>query len=118
MSHAAFDPQRMNELTEELGPEDLAEIVEMFLVEAIAAVARLRACASDEDYGKALHFLRSGALNLGLAGLAGEVARITLVPVDERERAAASLDRMIAGSRVAVRREFGHTGQSARAAPR
>ncbi|MEM8824597.1 MAG: hypothetical protein AAGF30_13385 [Pseudomonadota bacterium] len=66
-----IDATRMDELRAEIGPEDLAMILDVYLAEAAEMLANLSDGAlSADDRGKALHFLRSGALNLGLRGLA------------------------------------------------
>ncbi|MEM7644289.1 MAG: hypothetical protein AAF366_17445 [Pseudomonadota bacterium] len=69
-----IDETRMTELRDEIGAEDLAMILDVYLEEAAEMLASLATPLSPEDRGKALHFLRSGALNLGLSGLAGAAA--------------------------------------------
>ncbi|MEM7488353.1 MAG: histidine kinase [Pseudomonadota bacterium] len=71
---AMIDVTRMNELRAEIGQEDLAMILDVYLTEAEEMLGRLAECPSVEERGKALHFLRSGALNLGLEGLAASAA--------------------------------------------
>jgi HPt (histidine-containing phosphotransfer) domain-containing protein len=83
---------RVNELREEIGPEDFDEVVEVFLEEAEGMVAEL-AAAPPEALEDALHALKGTALNLGLSDLAalcqegesraaaGDAAAIPLTPV-------------------------------------
>ena len=61
--------QRVSELHEEVGSEDFAEVVEIFLEEVEEVVLRLRKAAGapvEDD----LHFLKGSALNLGFSQLA------------------------------------------------
>jgi HPt (histidine-containing phosphotransfer) domain-containing protein len=63
-----IDWSRIEELREEVGPEDFPEVAELFLEEAGSAVARLSgAGAGAERLGEDLHFLKGAALNLGFA---------------------------------------------------
>ncbi|MEZ5798626.1 MAG: Hpt domain-containing protein [Paracoccaceae bacterium] len=61
---------RLNELRSEIGDEDLADVVAMFLDEADEVVARIRAGLTDAELEAQLHFLKGSALNLGLSELA------------------------------------------------
>lgn len=68
---------RIKELNDEIGGEDFAEVVELFLAEAGSVVARLRESPDrtglrDTGLGEELHFLKGGVLNLGFE----EVARL------------------------------------------
>ena len=65
-----IDWERVNELKAEVGPEDFAEIVTLFLDEADDAVARMLATNSAKSLESELHFLKGSALNLGFAELA------------------------------------------------
>lgn len=60
---------RLRELREEIGAEDFAEVVEVFLEEAETMVEDL-AAAPPEALEAALHGLKGTALNLGLSELA------------------------------------------------
>ncbi|MBK6465801.1 MAG: Hpt domain-containing protein [Rhodobacter sp.] len=60
---------RLNELRAEIGDEDLADVVEMFLEEADEVVARIAAGLPDAEMEAQLHFLKGSALNLGLSDL-------------------------------------------------
>lgn len=63
-----IDPARLQELIEDFGAEDLAELIESFLEEAAEAVAELEATISDEfseDRAAKFHFLKGCALNVG-----------------------------------------------------
>jgi len=56
---------RVTELRDEIGPEDFAEVVEIFLEEVEQVTSRLETAPSMESLGADLHFLKGGALNLG-----------------------------------------------------
>ncbi|MEM7213663.1 MAG: Hpt domain-containing protein [Pseudomonadota bacterium] len=63
-----IDPARLQELAEDFGPDDLAELIEAFLEEASEAVDTLEATVSDaysEDRAAQFHFLKGCALNVG-----------------------------------------------------
>jgi hypothetical protein len=61
---------RVNELRHEVGDDDFAEVVTIFLDEVDEVLARMRTAASAEVYRAELHFLKGSALNLGFRGLA------------------------------------------------
>lgn len=65
-----IDWARLNELKEEIGEDDLADVVTLFLEEADEVVLRLSIAMTDSDLEGQLHFLKGSALNLGLADLA------------------------------------------------
>lgn len=77
-----IDPDRIAELNAEIGAEDLGLVIAVYFAEAIETIDRLSGDLSPEDRIRALHFLRSGALNIGLRGLARKVA-----PLEEGARA-------------------------------
>ena len=58
---------RVEELEAEIGKDDFAEVIEIFLEECDAAAARL---PETEALEADLHFLRGAAMNLGLEALA------------------------------------------------
>lgn len=62
---------RVNELREEIGPEDFAEIVELFLEEVEQVVGKLRERPDLATLGEDLHFLKGSALNLGFQSFSG-----------------------------------------------
>jgi HPt (histidine-containing phosphotransfer) domain-containing protein len=66
---ALIDWVRVAELKEEIGADEFAEVVELFLSEADAMVDDLAGLPA-EAYEEALHSLKGAALNLGLTGLA------------------------------------------------
>lgn len=84
MHDAALDDDRLAELEAEIGSDDLRAVLEMFLQEAADAVAAIEDGLAPEGHAKSMHFLRSGALNLGLAGLAAEARRIAALDVAAR----------------------------------
>lgn len=60
-----IDWSRVNELRDEIGPEDFAEVVDLFLEEVEEVTARLRAAPDPARLEADLHFLKGSALNLG-----------------------------------------------------
>ena len=65
-----MDWSRINELREEIGEEDLADVLALFLEEVDEKLGTLRfsdAASLADD----LHFVKSSALNIGFASLAG-----------------------------------------------
>lgn len=69
-----IDWTRVAELKDEIGEEDFADVVALFLEEVGEVVARLRSTpAPDQDRAQLerdMHFLKGSALNLGFAELA------------------------------------------------
>ena len=61
-----IDTERIAELQAEIGAEDLSCIVSVYLEEARATLAQIAAGLTEEDHARAVHFLRSGALNIGM----------------------------------------------------
>jgi len=61
---------RVNDLSQEVGPEDFLEVVEIFLEEVEEVIDRLKATADPRSFEVDLHFLKGSALNLGFDGLA------------------------------------------------
>jgi HPt (histidine-containing phosphotransfer) domain-containing protein len=59
--------QQIKQLEEDVGPEDLAEVVTLFLSEVDDAVSDLNkvAASTPEEIVAALHFLKGSAYNLG-----------------------------------------------------
>lgn len=62
-----IDWDRVAQLREEVGPEEFAEVVDLFLEEVDDAVARLAVAAEPGALRDDLHFLRGSALNLGFS---------------------------------------------------
>lgn len=65
-----IDWDRVGELRSEIGAEDFAEVVTLFLDEADETVANLPETAGAKPIENALHFLKGSALNLGFSDLA------------------------------------------------
>lgn len=65
-----IDWDRVSELRLEIGAEDFAEVVALFLEEADEVVARLPRISGAKPIESALHFLKGSALNLGFDELA------------------------------------------------
>lgn len=86
---------RVNELREEIGDDDFAEVAEMFLEEVAEVIQRLKTNPVPAQYEEDLHFLKGSALNLGFRALStlcqagerkaasGDYASIVLEPVFE-----------------------------------
>jgi HPt (histidine-containing phosphotransfer) domain-containing protein len=74
-----IDWNRVENLREEIGADAMGEVIELFLEEVEAEIAKLRDLADRRDLEAQLHFLKGSALNLGFAAFsdlchAGEVA--------------------------------------------
>jgi len=65
-----IDWARVRRLRDEVGSDDFGDVVELFLEEGDAVVARLRAGPEPGRLEADLHFLKGSALNLGFADLA------------------------------------------------
>lgn len=68
-----IDQQRLQELADDFGAEELAELIESFLEEAAETVQALEATVSDvhiEVRCEHFHFLKGCALNVGAMELA------------------------------------------------
>ncbi len=64
-----IDWGRLAELRSEIGDDDLADVVTMFLAEADETVAVIAGGLPDSQMEAQLHFLKGSALNLGLKDL-------------------------------------------------
>lgn len=62
---------RVNELRSEIGDDNFAEVVEMFLEEADEVIGRIAKTVGAVALEADLHFLKGAALNLGFAQFAG-----------------------------------------------
>lgn len=65
---------RVAELRDDIGPDDVGEVVSIFVEEVEEVVDRLRLGRGD-DLANDMHFLKGSALNLGLENLGRECAR-------------------------------------------
>lgn len=79
---------RVAELREEVGEEDFAEVVELFLDEVEGVLDRLRGTPSPESLENDLHFVKGSALTLGFAELGA------LCQTGEKQAAAAEFDKI------------------------
>lgn len=68
-----IDRERLAELRNEVGADDLAEVVDLFCEEVEETLDRIRAHPS-ASIGDDLHFLKGSALNIGMS----EVGRLCL----------------------------------------
>jgi HPt (histidine-containing phosphotransfer) domain-containing protein len=64
-----IDWDRVQELRDEVGTEEFAEVVDLFLEEVEGVVARLGSDPDPATYEEELHFLKGSALNLGFVDL-------------------------------------------------
>ena len=62
-----IDWQRVCELRDEIGAEDFADVVELFLDEVETNIAPLRGDPETSGLEALLHFLKGSALNLGFS---------------------------------------------------
>lgn len=74
-----IDWAKVTELRDEIGSEDFAEVVELFLEEVDEVISQLRDGVPPEKLEGCLHFLKGSALNLGFKAFsslcaAGEAA--------------------------------------------
>lgn len=66
-----IDWTRVAELRDEIGPEDFAEVAELFLMEVEDTLSRLASAQDDApQLQELMHFLKGSALNLGFSDLA------------------------------------------------
>lgn len=71
-----IDWTRVSELRNEIGPEDFAEVAELFLMEVEDTLSRLnRAENTASDMQDLMHFLKGSALNLGFSDLSDICSR-------------------------------------------
>lgn len=66
-----IDWDRVLELRNDVGEDDFAEIVELFLAEVQEVVDRLRQSPPPHQLEKDLHFIKGSAYNLGFDALGG-----------------------------------------------
>ena len=70
MERGMIDWSRIEELRHEIGMDDLAEVLQMFLDEVDEKFAELRNGSSKSPLSDDMHFLKSSALNIGFSDLA------------------------------------------------
>lgn len=100
--NAILDEDRLAELADDLGADDLALVLAMFLKEAAAEAAKLDHAQPGPERRKSGHFLRSGALNLGLAGLSRAAQAVHFAGEDDRADVVAAVRAMIDATRDAL----------------
>lgn len=65
-----IDWTRISELIDEFGPDDFAEVVDLFLAEVEGAIAQLDDLdKSPENWAEQMHFLKGAVLNLGFSAM-------------------------------------------------
>jgi HPt (histidine-containing phosphotransfer) domain-containing protein len=62
-----IDWTRVNDLRNEVGPEDFDEVVDLFLQEVQEVIEKLRLSTQCADLEADLHFLKGSALSLGFS---------------------------------------------------
>lgn len=77
-----IDWDQVDELRQEIGDDDFAEVIHLFLDEVEEVMTRLNSASIPQDIEEGLHFLKGSALNLGFNRL-GKICQVG-------ERAAAS----------------------------
>jgi len=81
-----IDWTRVRDLRDEIGADDLDEVVAMFLEEADEVIKRIASTDTAKSLEADLHFLKGAALNLGFANFAA------LCQDGERRASAGKLD--------------------------
>jgi HPt (histidine-containing phosphotransfer) domain-containing protein len=64
-----IDWSRITELRNEIGEEDFADVIKLFLEEADEVTERLKVDQDRSELESDLHFLKGSSLNLGFASL-------------------------------------------------
>lgn len=85
------DIRRIEELRVEIGEEDMIAVLGVFLAEAEQVIARIARPLPEAEHAMAVHFLRSGALNLGLQSFADQAAEVATTPPSGRAEASRAL---------------------------
>jgi hypothetical protein len=89
------DIARIEELYDEVGQEAVAAVLSVFAHEARLTIDLIETSLGDAEHAAAVHFVRSGALNLGLNSLADAADAAASAPRDERAQAARDLRRIL-----------------------
>ncbi len=71
-----IDYKRIMELEDAIGAAEFEEVLNLFLDEAAVTLAGMETGMNNEELGRAMHFLLSGALNIGLWGFANAAGTI------------------------------------------
>lgn len=66
-----IDWDRVKELRSEVGAEDFAEVVDIFLEEVDEVIEKLQSNTSTATLAEDMHFLKGSSLNLGFASFSG-----------------------------------------------
>ena len=94
-----IDSERMAELETEIGAEDLRLILGMFMDEATDALTGIEMDLDAEAMTRTMHFLRSGALNMGLCGFAAAAGAVEGQTCDDPVATARTLQDILQRSR-------------------
>lgn len=94
-----IDQARMDELRDEIG-DAVEEVFEIFLAEADGVLHQLRDAPDGPARVELLHFLRSGALNLGFRGLAERAHAAECGDVEDWPGLLAELEVLLRGVRA------------------
>lgn len=70
-----IDWNRVIELRDEVGAEDLMEVVELFLEEVETVLGDLSKDVSNDELSSQMHFLKGSSLNIGFSDMAALCAQ-------------------------------------------
>ncbi|MGB3406476.1 MAG: hypothetical protein WBA67_03195 [Jannaschia sp.] len=106
------DEDRISDLRHEIGEEDLAIVLGMFLSEAQRMIDAIATGLSDDAHARATHFLRSGALNIGFVAFAAAADHAAAAAETARAATAPRLSEILTASAasLSLRMHAGHPG--------
>ncbi|RVV98033.1 hypothetical protein EKE94_11250 [Mesobaculum littorinae] len=99
--------QRLNEVRDDIGVEDFADIVHLFLEETEEGLTSLDWAGPVQDRADRLHFVKGAALNLGLSGLAEGCSAAGRHALEDPEQAQADLLTCFDRTRAVLTEELG-----------
>lgn len=70
-----LNEERLEELLEDFGMADFEDVLELFLEEVSGAIAALESDQEGQALENRFHFIKSSAVNMGLAGLSAMCQR-------------------------------------------
>lgn len=97
-----IDWARVAELADEIGPDDMDDVMGLFFEEAEETLDGLTAGLPPDRAASALHFLKGSALNMGFSDLARACEAGERAILDGRAPDATGIARLYAGSRAAL----------------
>lgn len=69
-SHKLIDWDQVASLRDDVGEEDFADVITLFMEEVEEELGKLQGALSDAELSSGLHFLKGSALNIGFSELA------------------------------------------------